>query len=143
MFSKACEYSIRALIYIAKATRDGSTKVGIDEIAKSTDSPRPFTARILQDLSKQGLVSSVKGPHGGFYFERGKKVYLVDVVRAIDGTSLFTNCGLGIKKCSETRPCPVHNEFKKIRDELIQMLKNNTVQDMADQLHSGEVFLRK
>lgn len=144
MFSKACEYSIRALIYIAKQTKSGDLKVGIDEIAKNTDSPRPFTARILQDLSKQGLVSSIKGPNGGFFIAPGSRhIMLSEVVKAVDGTKVFTSCGLGIKRCSENRPCPLHSDFKIIRDRIVDMLKTNSIQDLADQLDSGESFLTK
>src|ERR1700759_4910866 len=127
MFSKACEYAIRALLFIAQKTRDGS-KVGIREIAKGIDSPEHFVAKILQDLSRKGVLQSQKGPSGGFYLdERSLKAPLADIVRTVDGDSIFKGCALGLKQCSEAKPCPLHHEFKKIRDDLARLLENTTV----------------
>lgn len=69
MFSKACEYAIRAVIYISIRSIAGS-KLSIKEIAKEIDSPLHFTAKILQTLSREGIISSIKGPNGGFYINQ-------------------------------------------------------------------------
>lgn len=143
MFSKACTYSIRAMIFIVTRTADGS-RVGIKDIARQTDSPEPFVAKVLQTLSKRGIVSSAKGPNGGFYVSPdAKRIPLIDIVTAVDGDALFLSCGLGIKNCSESKPCPIHYEYKAIRDEIRNMLATNTVQDLASGLISGETFLVK
>lgn len=143
MFSKACEYAIRAMIYIVRKTADGS-KAGIKEIARYTDSPEPFVAKVLQTLSRQGLVSSTKGPRGGFYLEPGNRpVPLIQIVRAIDGESLFVNCGLGVKNCSDRKPCPIHHQYKAIREQMTEMLNKNSIQDLATGLEKGETFLVK
>lgn len=143
MFSKACTYSIRAMIFIVTRTADGS-RVGIKDIARQTDSPEPFVAKVLQTLSKRGIVSSAKGPNGGFYVSPdAKRIPLIDIVQAVDGDALFLSCGLGIKNCSESKPCPIHYEYKAIRDEIRNMLATNTVQDLASGLISGETFLVK
>ena len=85
MFSKACEYGIRAILYIARKSKDG-TRVGIREISKAIDSPEPFMAKFLQSLSRKGLVLSIKGPSGGFYMENvHRRISLADIVVAIDG----------------------------------------------------------
>lgn len=143
MLSKACEYAIRAMIYIFSQTSDGS-RVGIKDIAKHTDVPEHFVAKILQSLVRRRMVSSIKGPNGGFYIEAGEKsIPLIDVVRAIDGNDLFTTCGLGIKNCSEKRPCPIHYEFSEIRNGIKEMLKANTIQSLAAGLVEGESYLIK
>src|SRR5690554_2288914 len=100
MFSKTCEYSIRALIYIAQQTKDGS-KIGIKSIAKGIDSSEYFIAKILQELSREGFVKSIKGPNGGFYLsEQNKSTTLSEIVRHVDGNKLFESCVLGLKECS-------------------------------------------
>ncbi|UII31145.1 Rrf2 family transcriptional regulator [Fulvivirga ulvae] len=143
MFSKACEYGIRATIYIASKSRNGE-RVGIKDICNEIGAPEHFTAKILQNLSRMKVISSVKGPHGGFYLdERAKKIKLIDVVRAIDGDKLFTGCGLGIKECSETKPCPIHNEFKAIRNTLQDMLEKTSLTDLTEDLEKGLVFLKR
>jgi Rrf2 family iron-sulfur cluster assembly transcriptional regulator len=143
MFSKACEYAIRAMIYIVTKTRDGS-RVGIKDIANQTDTPEPFVGKVLQILSRKQIVASVKGPNGGFFIQpKSKHILLIDIVKAIDGDDLFLSCGLGIKNCSEKRPCPIHYEFKAIRDQIKEMLKTNTIQELAEGLVSGHTFLVK
>lgn len=143
MFSKACEYAIRAMVYIVNKAKDGS-KVGLKDIARFTDTPEPFVAKILQILSRKGIVSSVKGPNGGFFIESDKhRIALIDIVKAIDGESLFTSCGLGIKNCSERKPCPIHYPYKAIRDNIVEMLKTNNIGDLAMGLNKGETFLLK
>lgn len=143
MFSKACEYGIRALIYIIKKTADGS-KAAIREIASNTGTPEPYVAKILQTLSRRGFVASIKGPNGGFFFDSARKnLPLIEIVKAIDGDAFFRGCGLGISHCSERRPCPIHFEYKEIRERITKMLKESTVQDLASGLVAGETFLTK
>ena len=141
--SKACTYSIRAMIFIATRTADGS-RVGIKDIAHHTGTPEPFVAKILQTLSRRGIVSSVKGPNGGFYVgDDARQIPLMDIVKAIDGDSLMLSCGLGIKNCSERKPCPIHHEYKAIRDNIMKMLNTNTIQNLSAGFVNGETFLLK
>lgn len=143
MFSKTCEYAIRAMIFIAQKSSDGS-KVGIKEIAKGIDSPEHFIAKILQDLSREGLVLSQKGPSGGFYLDKScLKASLADVVKAVDGDKIFTGCGLGLKQCSEFKPCPLHNDFKKIRADIFKMLESTKVGEFNEQLEASLVYLKR
>ena len=65
MFSKSCEYAIRATIFIASKCCE-NRKVGLKEIADAIDSPTAFTAKILQKLSKNKIINSTKGVNGGF-----------------------------------------------------------------------------
>lgn len=143
MFSKTCEYAIRALIYIAQKSKDGS-RVGIKDISAGIDSPEYFIAKILQDLSRKGFVQSAKGPNGGFYME-GKNLQqsVADIVREIDGDKLFTGCGLGLKECSEDHPCPIHNDFKHIRQEIKDMLDNSKIEMFVKNLDLKLTFLKK
>lgn len=143
MFSKTCEYAIRALIFVAQKSKDGD-KVGIKDIAAGIDSPEYFIAKILQELSRKGFVQSVKGPNGGFFMdEHNLKQSVADIVREIDGDKLFSNCGLGLKECSETHPCPIHNDFKHIRKEIKDMLENSKMEMFVKDLDLKLTFLKK
>jgi Rrf2 family protein len=143
MFSKACEYGIRGMLYIARKSRDG-VRVGIKEIARAIDSPEPFMAKILQDLSRKGLVASIKGPNGGFFMEIAHlKISLADIVTAIDGDKLFTGCGLGLKACNEKKPCPIHFEFKALRENLQTMLESTALKDFATKIENGRFHLKR
>lgn len=143
IFSKTCEYAVRAVFYIASNTVNGN-KVGLKETAAAVDSPEHFLAKILQDLSRKGLIDSVKGPNGGFFVDaQTLKRPLADIVAAVDGESIFTGCGMGLKQCSEVNPCPLHSEFKKIRNQLTQMLTQTTIGQFNDELLKGNLVLKK
>ncbi|TCC93179.1 Rrf2 family transcriptional regulator [Pedobacter hiemivivus] len=143
IFSKTCEYAMRSVFFIAHRTASGS-RVGIKEISTGIDSPEHFLAKILQDLSKRGIVQSAKGPNGGFYMDSASlKRPLSDVVEAVDGKSLFTGCGLGLEYCSERNPCPLHHEFKEIRNKIQQMLQDTSIADFNEDLNLGITKLKK
>ena len=143
MFSKTCEYAIRAVILIAQKTADGS-RIGIKEVSAGIDSPEHFIAKILQELSRKGIIQSQKGPTGGFYLDaQSRKYTLADVVHVIDGDQIFTGCGLGLKQCSETKPCPLHYEFKKIRDAISKLLRTTHLGEFSEQLEQKLVFLKR
>ena len=142
MFSKTCEYAIRAMIFIAQKTSKGS-KVGIKEISKGIDSPESFIAKILQDLSKRGLLQSTKGPNGGFYMDEGSRnCSIADIVRAIDGDKIFSGCGLGLAECSEDHPCPIHHDFKSVRKQIYMMLEKAKINDFNEKIESRLAFLK-
>ena len=144
MFSKACEYGIRASVYIAKQSQL-DRKAGLKEVAKAIESPEAYTSKILQQLSRNNIINSDKGPTGGFSMDKQnlEKVNLSTIVLAIDGNKIYNGCGLGLKKCNAKMPCPVHNQFKAIRDELKKMLETATVKSLAVDLEKGLTFLKR
>lgn len=144
VFSKACEYGIRATIYIGVQSHNNK-RVSLKSITHEIDSPEAFTAKILQQLVKSKIIESVKGPTGGFEIDKTKmkNIKLKKIVETIDGTALFTECGLGMKECSSERPCPVHHRFKKIRDELTLMLNTTSIHDLIESYNDGVSFLKK
>jgi Rrf2 family protein len=141
MFSKACEYAIRAVIFIVAHGSNGK-KVGIKDLCHKIGAPEHFTAKIMQTITRHGIVQSTKGPNGGFYIEEGAaSIRLIDIVNAIDGDKIFTGCGLGLKQCSEINPCPIHHQFKSIRTDLQKMLEETKVEELTADLKQGLVFL--
>ncbi len=144
MFSKACEYGIRASIYIAQQSLAGS-KVGLKEVAKAIDSPEAYTSKILQQLTRAQIINSEKGPTGGFLMDRSqlKNVRLNAIVLALDGDRIYKGCGLGLKACNALMPCPVHKQFAAIRDDLKNMLETTAIQSLAIELQEGLTFLRR
>jgi Rrf2 family iron-sulfur cluster assembly transcriptional regulator len=143
IFSKTCEYGLKATLHIAHQSQTGN-RVSLKEIAKAIDSPEAFTAKILQQLARNGIINSTKGPSGGFEIDKKQmeKIKLGHIVKAIDGDSVYKGCGLGLKDCNEHKPCPVHDKFKSIRNELKLMLDKTSMQEMLDKLNNGEAFLR-
>ena len=143
MFSKTCEYGLRAVIFIAQQTKSDK-KVGISTISEAIDSPQAFTAKILQQLTKHKIIQSVKGPTGGFFIdnEKLKTVTLSNIVEVLDGDTIYTGCGLGLHECNENKPCPLHFKFIKIREELREMLENTTLLELSEDENLRSYYLK-
>ncbi len=144
MFSKACEYGIKACIFIAEQSVN-NRRVSLKEVASSIDSPEAYTSKILQHLCQNNIVRSDKGPLGGFSIPAPilSHLRLSNIVYLIDGDDIYKGCGLGLKRCNEKLPCPVHNKFKVIRSELKEMLESTTILSLVDKLHNGLTFLKR
>ena len=131
MFSKSCEYGIRALTIIGQYNETGK-KIGIKEICRLANTPESFTAKILQQLVKRKILSSQKGPTGGFYFKREiENISLFEIINAIDGENIFSKCGLGLDKCDAKNPCPMHDQYEEVRTSLVKMCKNSSLQQLT------------
>lgn len=143
MFSKACEYGIRALIYITSKSIDDQ-RVNINDISEEIDSPPAFTAKVLQKLVKGNIIESIKGPNGGFYIseKNGVQVKLAEIVLLIDGDTVYNGCGLGLKECSSVNPCPIHEKFNAVRGDLKKMLQETSLKELSKQLEDGITTLK-
>ena len=144
MFSKACEHGIKAIIYIATQSIEGR-RVKIGDVVEHSGSPEAFTAKVLGSLTKHNIVNSHTGPYGGFDIDvkKMKEIKVIEIVEAIDGDSIFNGCGLGLSECSTVQPCPMHDKFVKVRNEIKKMLTNTTIHDLALGLKSGKTVLLK
>lgn len=142
MFSKSTEYALRATIYIAQKSSEDK-KLGIEAIAKATDTPRSFTAKILQALTRDNkVVSSVRGPNGGFYMtEKAKKLPVRSILDAMGEDEILEKCILGLNQCSEAKPCPMHAQYKSIKLQLIKLFETKTIQQLAADIKDGEIFI--
>ena len=142
MISKACKYGIRAAVYVASRAGKGA-KLNVKDIAKEVDAPEAFTAKILQTLNKHRIITSLKGPYGGFYIEDYQlEQPVINIVNAIDGMSVFWECGLGLKKCSGTHPCPMHDKFKGAREAMRDVFQQTTIRQLAQELNEGTSFIK-
>jgi len=144
MFSKACEYGIRAAVYVTLQSLEGR-RVGVNEISEEIDSPIAFTAKILQQLTRNNIIHSVKGPNGGFEIdpEDMNSAKLSMIVKAIDGDKIYTGCGLGLKECNAQKPCPLHDKFLDIRNNLSAMLTGTSLYELATGLEVGLTYLKR
>lgn len=142
MFSKATEYALRATIYVAQRSND-KNKPGLAEIAKAIDSPQSFTAKILQLLTKDNkIISSVRGPNGGFFLtEKAKKLPVRTILEVMGEDEVLEKCVLGLKLCSEVQPCPMHLQYKSIKHQLIKLFTSKTIQALADEITTGASFI--
>jgi Rrf2 family transcriptional regulator, iron-sulfur cluster assembly transcription factor len=142
MFSKACEYAIRASIYIASQTIAGN-RVSLIDVAHKIDSPEAFTSKILQKLVKDEIILSIKGPRGGFEIEKSKlkTINLKMIVEAFEGDVLY-RCSLGLHECSDVHPCPFHHKYKPIKQNLIHVFETTSLMDLLNVDQEFPTFLK-
>ncbi|WP_192822840.1 Rrf2 family transcriptional regulator [Rufibacter sp. LB8] len=141
MLSKTTEYALRAIVYLALQQETGK-RIGIKELAQELELPSPFMGKILQDLVRKGVIASLKGPTGGFFLHRpAADITILEVVRTIDGLEAFKKCGMGMKHCSDTHPCPLHDDIKAYRNQLLNVFSTKTMQNLVDGVASGQYFI--
>ena len=132
MFSNACQYALRATIYLALHASE-ERKIMVTTLSERLEIPRHFLAKILQQLARQDLISSVKGPQGGFYLSASNRQRTIgDVVSVMDGDGIFTDCVLGLPRCSEQHPCPLHEMVKDYRRKLNEHLIDMSIEDFTN-----------
>ena len=141
MLSSTCKTAIKAVIYLASKFESGEN-AGIKEIAEFIDASEHTIGKLLQTLVKQGVVNSIKGPSGGFYISKEqKKQPIINIVEAIDGKQLFKECGLGLSKCSASRPCPIHHDYKEARDKVEKLFSTRKIADLCEPVNDGLAYL--
>ena len=142
MFSKSTEYALRAVISIAQHGTE-EKKLSLDDVAKAIDSPVSFTAKILQVLTKDNrIVSSMRGPNGGFYMTaKAKKLPVRAILAAMEDDEVLEKCVLGLAECSELKPCPMHSEYKIIKQQLISLFSKKTIQILDEEIGKGTKYI--
>ncbi len=134
MFSKSCQYGIRAVLHLAVYSSE-EKRLGVNEIAEKLEVPKHFLAKILQQLAKENLISSTKGPSGGFFLsQKNKESNLREIVEVLDVHHIFTDCILGLKECSAEKPCPLHFQAYGIREGLNYQLQFQTIAEIAEKI---------
>ncbi len=137
IFSHMCKVAIKASIYIA-ANSSESEFVTIKNVASHIDESGHTLGKLLQLLSKNNVLNSVKGANGGFYMTPVQKMNPIqDVVRIVDGTAEINGCVLGLTKCSASKPCPIHFEYLKAKKEIEEILYNKNIGELADLVRDG------
>jgi len=144
MLSNACQYAIRSVLYLAIHS-DDKKRIGVKLIAEELETPQPFLAKLLQQLAKSDLVSSIKGPNGGFYLtKKNTNNSLWEIVECIDGTDKFNQCFLGLSKCSDENPCPVHFIVSPFKDKLLNDFRDKSIAQFTEEIKlTGRVLSLK
>ncbi|MDZ7657739.1 Rrf2 family transcriptional regulator [Fodinibius sp.] len=130
IFSTSCVYGLRAMIYLASISREDY--VSIKELSEKLDISFHFLTKILQQLTAEDILESMKGPKGGVRLSKsGREIMLKEVVEAIDGSAIFTECVLGLPGCGSEKPCPMHEMWEDTRDEINELFTTTSLQDMS------------
>lgn len=134
MLSKKAKYGINALVYLAKKYEQGPLLIG--DIARHENIPKKFLEAILLDLKNAGILGSKKGRGGGYYLIKSPdEVNMAEVVRLFDGAIAFLPCVTHryyerCDECKDEKVCGIRSLFKEVRDQTVNLLKNNTLSDI-------------
>ncbi len=143
MIGKTSEYAIRAMVYVYIQNQNGE-RPGFKEISKKIDSPEQFTAKVLQIVTRAGLVSSMRGRGGGFFFESSEvPLTLYEIIRVTEGDQFFSRCGFGLKKCDAENPCPLHDDYSPVRESFFKMVTKQTIQSLAKRINEHQAILTR
>ena len=140
ILSKTCDYGLRATLYIAM--QKNLKYVSIREISDNLEISFHFLTKILQLLTQQQLLTSFRGPKGGVSLAiPAENISLRDIIHAIDGPDLFEACILGLNKCGDDNPCPLHHEWKEIRSEVGDLFRKTSLKSLADKITADGLLL--
>jgi len=141
MFSKSTEYAIRALVYLA-VNSSPKQRYGTKKIAEDLDFPEHFLGKVLQQLARKNIISSAKGPNGGFCIDNNAiEISLLKIIESIDGLAFFSTCGLGLHECNDEKPCPIHKDYQIFRGDFYKMLSEKTIRNIKEDIDLGIAFM--
>ncbi|WP_242117521.1 RrF2 family transcriptional regulator [Aestuariivivens sediminicola] len=141
MFTNSVKYALKAVLFLAVHSGE-DRKIMVKDIAEPINVPKAYIAKLLQELSKQEIISSTRGVKGGFYLtESNLKQPVLNVIYAIDGTYRMNSCLLSLESCNEYKPCPLHHIVSPMRSKLIESLKEKTLEDLSIEIQSGLSYL--
>ncbi len=139
MLSNTSKYALRAVIYLAVNAGEDK-RIGIKKISSDLNVPTPFLGKILQMLAKHRLLSSTKGPNGGFGLGvPSDDIHLMDIVEIVDGQDSFHQCAIGVKYCAEQEnPCALHSRYAKLRDEIKEIFQTETIETLVKEVRENK-----
>ncbi len=131
ILSKSCIYGLRASVLLASKKNDGYTN--IQELSDELDISFHFLTKVLQLLTQSEILESYKGPNGGVRLARNaNSITFIDIITAIDKHHSLSECILGLPGCGELKPCPMHDQWSHLKENLMDMMEHTTLQDLAE-----------
>ncbi len=141
MFSNSTKYAIKAVLYLAVHSSE-DYKIMIKDIAAPINVPKAYIAKLLQALSKKDLISSTKGPKGGFYLSnQNRKVRIIDIIDAVDGEERMHSCLLSSEKCNTDNPCSLHHLVFAEKQKILKNLEKETLDSLSNHIKEGKSVL--
>jgi Rrf2 family transcriptional regulator, iron-sulfur cluster assembly transcription factor len=129
LYSKGCEYTIRALTCVLNDT--GRRGFLVKEICRRAKVPEPFTRKAFQKLAKNGFLKVLRGPGGGYQLTRDPgQISILELIKAVDGKEVFEQCVMGLAQCEDKEPCPIHVTWKRVKSKVIAELGTKTLEQL-------------
>lgn len=141
MLSNSSKYALKAVLYLSLHSNEAK-KIMVKDIAKPINVPQAYIAKLLQALVKENLISSVRGPKGGFYLsDENNNQPVINILKVIDGEKRLTSCMLSLENCNEKKPCPLHDILSPSRKKIIKLLQDSSIKKLANSVKNGNSFL--
>lgn len=130
MISRTAKYALRAVVHLAAEAREAP--VPVDAVAEQLDVPRNYLSKTLHLLAKRDILTSSRGPGGGFELARpAGEISLADVVEVFDDLEARQGCLLGEASCSDATACAVHHRWKRLSTQVTAFFRETTVGALA------------
>jgi Rrf2 family protein len=140
--TRAGEYGVMGLMHLAR--RRPGQRTMIDEVSRQESIPKSFLAKIFQSLVKAGLVSSLRGPGGGFALARKPAdIPVLDIIEAVEGRIVFQRCKMSRPDCEHVGGCALCSLFERAQDGLKDALTRTTLADLIQQQKKIELTQSK
>ena len=141
MFSNSTKYAIKAILYLAVNSSE-EKKIVVNDMAGPINVPKAYIAKILQDLSKKNLISSTRGPKGGFYLSKKQfNANILDIIKAVGDEERASSCLLSLEKCNFDNPCPLHHLVYEEKDIINKKFEQTSLKELKEHLDRGESVL--
>jgi Rrf2 family iron-sulfur cluster assembly transcriptional regulator len=129
--SRPAEYALRAMTYLARL--EPKKRVPASDLAKAVDIPPAYLSKIMRRLTAKGIVDSQKGHHGGFVLARPpEEIRFIDILRAVEFGPIADHCLFGLGNCDAQNPCPLHNEWSILKDQIEHWARSHTLGESLD-----------
>ncbi len=141
MLSNASKYAIRAVLFLAEHSTTAS-KYAAKDIGEALEIPLPFIAKLLQQLAKANVISSTKGPNGGFYMtKKNTSQNVCKVLNVIETNDVFVGCFMGLARCGDENPCPVHHIVVPFKKKLLKKFEKQSIATFSKEISENGSFL--
>lgn len=140
MLTTSTKYAIKAVLFLALHS-DEENKLMVKDFFETINVPKEYLAKILQELSKKDIVSSSRGPKGGFYLSsKNKKLPLISIVEAIEGRHRLQSCVLSIKECDNDNPCALHDLVGNAKSIFLKNFEETTIERLIENNKEDKVL---
>jgi Rrf2 family protein len=132
VYSKTAEYAIRSLCYFP--THPDKSPATVRAVSQFSGVPPAYVAKIFQCLAQNKILRAQRGPAGGYSMVTPpSRLTLMQVVHVVDDVSKssFENCVMGLDKCEDKNPCPLHEVWKDAKEKMLKQLEESTIEDVA------------
>lgn len=141
MLSNSSKYAVKAVLFLALHSSERK-KIMVKDISEPINVPKDYIAKLLQKLVRANIISSTRGPKGGFYLNKeNENQPVINILNTIDGEKRLTSCMLSLEKCNELKPCPLHSVLSPSRKKILKHLEHKTIKELALEVKLGNAFL--